>query len=123
MSQPFSGTSERIFMKLTKRYRGKWSLQRCAAAICISTCWCCCSTVNVVVVVVIVICLILFLRLINVLTLDLFHRVVSQTASLSNLKRNYASAFARSATETEDVSDRFKRLYYALFSYASNYWL
>jgi len=30
--QPFSGTAERIFMKLTKRYRGKWSLQRRAAA-------------------------------------------------------------------------------------------
>jgi len=33
MRQPFSGTAERIFMKLfTKRYRGKWSLQRRAAA-------------------------------------------------------------------------------------------
>jgi len=33
MRQPFSGTAERIFMKLLpKRYRGKWSLQRRAAA-------------------------------------------------------------------------------------------
>ena len=36
MRQPFSGTAERIFMKLlpndTKRYRGKWSLQRPATA-------------------------------------------------------------------------------------------
>jgi len=35
MRQPFSGTAERIFMKVetfTKRYRGKWSLKRRAAA-------------------------------------------------------------------------------------------
>jgi len=53
----------------------------------------------------------LFRLMLLIVSIFMCYRNMSQTVSLSNLKRNFASAFARSPSQTEDAADRCKRLY------------